>query len=436
LSFNTNTIITSTAGSTLTLGDTTGAGAITVTAGSPIIEVPLQLGGALTANVGGSGTLLLSNTVNLNGAFTVNGPGTLVLSSNVTLGGTTSSYLEVNPNGVNSSVTVVQTGGTVTTFSVAQSWSQANGPGVMLGGASTNTTAIYTLSGGTLITPNIGCVTENFAVTPNVLVPPSVQGATAILNLNGGVIQASDNDSTDIYAVAEGSDHLIFNTSHTYVQVGGAIINTAGFNDSIAVPLEHYPYGPAVDGGLTKMGFGTLSNLYTATYTGPTVVSNGILACETATSLGGNSVTIVPGAQLQLDFTGTTKVYQLITNNGSPVPPGVYGSTASGAAHKDDTDFVPGTTGTLTVLGTITIPETPSFTSTSFVGSTGTGSLVLKGTGGVNGGTYLVLGSTNVAAPLTNWVTLAQGTFTAAGFSVSIPVTNTVPQEFIRIVVP
>jgi hypothetical protein len=97
---------------------------------------------------------------------------------------------------------------------------------------------------------------------------------------------------------------------------------------------------------------------------------------------------------------------------------------------------VPGTTGTLTVLGTITIPETPSFTSTSFVGSTGTGSLVLKGTGGVNGGTYLVLGSTNVAAPLTNWVTLAQGTFTAAGFSVSIPVTNTVPQEFIRIVVP
>jgi hypothetical protein len=436
LSFNTNTIITSTAGSTLTLGDTTGAGAITVTAGSPIIEVPLQLGGALTANVGGSGTLLLSNTVNLNGAFTVNGPGTLVLSSNVTLGGTTSSYLEVNPNGVNSSVTVVQTGGTITTFGVAQSWSQANGPGVMLGGASTNTTAIYTLSGGTLITPNIGCVTENFAVTPNVLVPPSVQGATAILNLNGGVIQASDNDSTDIYAVAEGSDHLIFNTSHTYVQVGGAIINTAGFNDSIAVPLEHYPYGPAVDGGLTKMGFGTLSNLYTATYTGPTVVSNGILACETATSLGGNSVTIVPGAQLQLDFTGTTKVYQLITNNGSPVPPGVYGSTASGAAHKDDTDFVPGTTGTLTVLGTITIPETPSFTSTSFVGSTGTGSLVLKGTGGVNGGTYLVLGSTNVAAPLTNWVTLAQGTFTAAGFSVSIPVTNTVPQEFIRIVVP
>ncbi|HXR06567.1 MAG TPA: autotransporter-associated beta strand repeat-containing protein, partial [Candidatus Acidoferrum sp.] len=293
----------------------------------------------------------------------------------------------------------------------------------------------YSLSGGTLITPNIGCVTENFGVTPNVLVPPATDGATAILYLNGGVLQASDNDSVDANALAEGSAHLIFNTTHTYVQTGGAIINTAGYLDSIAVPLEHYPGGPGVDGGLIKLGFGTLTLLNTATYTGPTVVSNGILACETLASLGGNSVTIVPGAQLQLDYTGTIEVYAL-TTNGISVPPGVYGSTASGAAHADDTDFVPGTKGTLTVLGTVTTGETPKFTSTAFTGSSGNGNLVLSGTGGIAGGTFLVVGSTNVAAPLADWVTLAQGTFTGAGFSVSIPVTTALPQEFIRVVVP
>jgi autotransporter-associated beta strand protein len=326
----------------------------------------------------------------------------------------------------------VQTGGTLTTFSIAQSWSQANGPGVMLGGANTNTSATYSLSGGTLITPNIGCVTENFGVNPPVLVPPSAQGATAILKLNGGVLQASDNDSTDIYAVAEGSAHLIFNTTHTYVQAGGAIIDTAGHSDSISVPLEHYPGGPS-DGGLTKMGFGTLTLLAGSTYTGPTAIQAGILACETATSLGGNSVGITNGAQLQLDFTGTTPVYQLIIGGISKTP-GVYGSTASGAANKDDTDFVG--TGTVTVLGTVTVGETPSFTSSTFAGTAGTGSLTLKGTGGISGGTFLVLGTTNVAAPLADWVTLGQGTFTGAGFNVSIPVTATVPQEFIRIVVP
>jgi len=46
------------------------------------------------------------------------------------------------------------------------------------------------------------------------------------------------------------------------------------------------------------------------------------------------------------------------------------------------------------------------------------------------------VGSTNVAAPLADWVTLGQGTFTGAGFSVSIPVTTALPQEFIRVVVP
>jgi autotransporter-associated beta strand protein len=415
LTFNSNAVIAAPTGNTLTLDDG---------AANPTITVGTNASATIGAN--------LSLTEGLN----VYGPGLLTLASNVTLGATTTGYVEVAQNG-SSTATIVQTGGTLTTFSVAQSWATGNGPGVMLGGADNSaTSATYTLSGGTLLTPNIGCVTENFGVNPAVLVPPSTDGAAAILNLNGGVLEASDNDSVDPNALAEGSAHLIFNTTHTYVQAGGAIIST-GYSNSISVPLEHFPAGPAIDGGLTKMGAGILDLLAGSTYTGPTVVSNGILACATATSLGGNSVTIVPGAQLELEFTGTTTVYQLFTNgNLTSVPPGVYGSTASGAAHADDTDFAVGSPGKLTVLGAVTLGEKPLFTSSGFTGTAGNGSLLLQGTGGISGGTYLVLGSTNVAAPLADWVVLGQGTFTGAGFSVSVPVSATVPQEFIRIVVP
>ncbi len=435
LNFNTSAVISSAAGYALTLGDGTGAGAITVTAGSPAIEVPLNLVGELTTTVSGSGTLTLANDVTLNGYFNAFGPGTVLLGSNVNLAQTTTSYLQVAPNG-SSTAAVTIAGGTFTTYAVAQSWSQANGPGVMLGGADNSaTSATLNLNGGTLVTPNIGCVTENS--TP-VLVPPSADGATAIVNLNGGVLQASDNDSRDGDAISEGSAHLIFNTTHTYVGGGGAFINTAGFNNSIAVPLEHSPAAPVIDGGLTKMGTGTLSNLYAATYTGPTVVQQGILEIAQATGLGINTLTISPGAQLQPDYAGTAQVYQL-NLNGANVVPGVYGSTASGAAHADDTDFVPGTKGTVTVLGAVVTGNgTPNITSNTLTGSigAGTGRLNLVGTGGIKGLGYKVLGSTNVAASISTWTVLSTGTFTSAGFSVSIPVSASTPEEFFTIVVP
>jgi hypothetical protein len=438
LSFNTSAVISSAGGYTLTLGDGTGAGAITVTAGSPAIEVPLNLGGELTTTVSGSATLALANDVTLNGYFNAFGPGTVLLGSNVNLAQTATSYLQVAPNG-SSTATVAITGGTFTTYTIAQSWSQANGPGVMLGGADNSATAAtLNLNGGTLITPNIGCVTENFGVTPPVLVPPSADGATAIVNLNGGVLQASDNDSVDGDAISEGSAHLIFNTTHTYIGGGGAFINTAGFKNSIAVPLEHSPAAPVIDGGLTKMGSGTLSNLYAATYTGPTVVQQGILEIAQATGLGINTLTINPGAQLQPDYAGTAQVYQL-NLNGANVAPGVYGSTASGAANADDTDFVPGTKGTVTVLGAVVTGNgTPNITSSTLTGSVsgGTGKLNLAGTGGIKSLGYKVLGSTNVTAPMSTWTVLSTGTFTSTGFSVSIPVSASTPEQFFTIVVP
>jgi hypothetical protein len=64
------------------------------------------------------------------------------------------------------------------------------------------------------------------------------------------------------------------------------------------------------------------------------------------------------------------------------------------------------------------------------------GSLIIQGTGTPNG-TYSVLTSTNVAAPLSTWVTNTTGNFNGAGaFSNSIPVSGTLPQQFFNIKQP
>jgi hypothetical protein len=417
LTFNSNafnTTIASTSGNPLYLDSGSAA--------SPVITV--GAGAAATISLGTAGLQVLEG-------LNVFGPGTLNMTGTVQLGATASSLLQIAPT-ASSTATVSFNGGTLTTFPAVLGWDDGNGPGVGLGGYdNTATFATFNLNGGTLNIPNIGCVSDQTAGGGGILLPPSTYGATAILNLNGGTIQPTESDSTDAGAIAEGSAHLIFNTTHTWVQAGGAIFNTGGFSNSIAVPLEHYPGGPDLDGGLTIKGAGgTIALLSSATYTGPTKVAAGTLICMATNSIGGTSLDVDDGGVLNLNFTGTIPVYQLTTNGTAPLPAGTYGATGSGAAHIDSLHFAG--TGTVTVLGSVTTAVAPKFTGTAFTA----GNLVLQGTGGRPGGSFLILGSTNVAAKITNWVTLGEGTFTGAGFSVSIPVTNTVPQEFIQLVIP
>jgi autotransporter-associated beta strand protein len=70
-------------------------------------------------------------------------------------------------------------------------------------------------------------------------------------------------------------------------------------------------------------------------------------------------------------------------------------------------------TGTLQTDGTIRIGiETPPVIGNMSISG---GKLVLSGTGGVTNGTYYVLVSTNIAAPLTNWTRLLTNQFDGSG---------------------
>ena len=65
------------------------------------------------------------------------------------------------------------------------------------------------------------------------------------------------------------------------------------------------------------------------------------------------------------------------------------------------------------------------------------GKLTLNGVGGVPGGNYTWLTSTNVAAPLSTWTTNSTGAFDAAGsFSVTVPITPAETARFFRLVTP
>jgi fibronectin-binding autotransporter adhesin len=118
-------------------------------------------------------------------------------------------------------------------------------------------------------------------------------GGTGTFNFNGGTLQATDN----VYDVS-----FVGNLTTANVQLGGADIDTNGYNVTVAQNLVHDTTAgaPVRDGGLTKVGAGTLTLTGASTYNGGTTVSAGtLLANNTSGSATGNgAVTIQNGATL------------------------------------------------------------------------------------------------------------------------------------------
>ena len=79
---------------------------------------------------------------------------------------------------------------------------------------------------------------------------------------------------------------------------------------------------------------------------------------------------------------------------------------------------------------TVTNSPTPVSISTHFAG----GNLTLSGTGGSAGGTYYIVGTSNLTLPLAQWTVLSTNSFDGSGnFNVSMPVVSTNPNLFLRI---
>ena len=183
------------------------------------------------------------------------------------------------------------------------------------------------ISGGTVTTANgidgstNGCVTFALDLDGGTLRTPSIRVAdrevgdqnNAWLTFNGGIVQATA-DNPDFITLYGGNQN-------TYVGNGGVLIDTGAHDISINVNLLA---GGA--GGLTKNGAGTLALTGQCGWLGGTTVNAGVLRLTAPSLPGGTTVTIAAGAMLDLGFSGSNNVAELVLN-GVPQGPGTYDAT-------------------------------------------------------------------------------------------------------------
>jgi fibronectin-binding autotransporter adhesin len=163
------------------------------------------------------------------------------------------------------------------------------------------------LNGGTITASRVGTATANSVATST--------GSSATFNFNGGTLTASGASTTFI----QGSIVAPIIPVGCIVKSGGAIIDDGGFAISILEPLQHdSTLGATRDGGLTKLGTGTLALIATNTYTGGTTVSNGTLAVNG--SIGATAVTVATNGALA--GTGTIGSNVTVNAGGSLAPAG------------------------------------------------------------------------------------------------------------------
>ena len=362
-----------------------------------------SVGGITTANFyitsssGGSGTIF-GAAVNV----TITNGAKLTVDAGTVASGRAISYGNGSARPPSGSLTIGTTGDTTTLVT-------ANGALDMfwsLGGSTVGNFAVN-LNGGTLAVNSIQQTTGNASAT---------QSST--FKFNGGTLKALADDYTvspNLYTFMVGW------LGATILTNGGAIIDANGHNITIGSAITHGS-GALTDGGLTKIGAGTLTLTNANSYNGGTVVKNGTLAINGQFALGGavyGGLTLSNASTLQytappLANTADVSVFNGLTLgvggatidlNGNPVTYG-FGIGNNGSGSLAVVSTTPG--GVLTLNGAnaffggapvsysggTTVDANSTLVVNSTAGSaTGSGAVTVNG---VLGGRGLVAGNTTV----------------------------------------
>lgn len=243
-----------------------------------------------------------STTVNVEGgSFFNSGPS---VGSFITIGG-----------GASGSGTLTVNSGTVTAAGTA---------GGMRLTAAANASGTLNLNGGMVTVP--------------IILKGGDGTATATVNFNGGTLRANANKPTYMTGLNAAN-----------VLAGGAVIDDGGFSITINQDLLS---GAGSDGGLIKLGAGTLTLGGANTYNGATVVSTGVLVTTTA-SIGAGAYTVNDGATLkvQVNTAGSSLTNSSLTLGNAANCALVFSLNGNGS------DTVPAIqdNGVLTLNGTVTV---------------------------------------------------------------------------------
>jgi autotransporter-associated beta strand protein len=273
----------------------------------------LNATGAIYAGNAGKGTVIVSGgTFNASGAtylgYNTGSAGTISVSAGI-LNATGAVYAGNAGTG-----TIIVTAGTfnaasgganigyggIGTLALSGGTFNAGSPSVTLAVLSGSTGTLNLSSGGTLLTTNV-----------------TGGSGTSTLNLNGGTL------------VLFGTAGTVGSVTTANVQAGGAVFNTNDGALAVSQSLGHDPgLGGTADGGLTKIGAGTLTLTGSNTYTGGTVINGGTVRANNAfNSLGGGTVAVNSGGTLGGNGVIANGPSLLSVNAGGTITAGVDANT-------------------------------------------------------------------------------------------------------------
>ena len=268
--------------------------------------------------------------------------------------------------------------------------------------------------------------------TPYITMPDWGAGAFGNCVLNGGRIVALPG--------AQNSNFFQNSAGYTpakpygpYVSTRGAVFDSDTNAVTIALPFKHDTAGAATDGGLVKLGTGTLTfSGVTNTYNGMTIVSNGTLAVSNMGALCAGDVTVANGATLSLNsaraggaISDSKKVYvngssmvsiapgvnELVFEfylDGVAQTPGVWGRVGGSAANQS---------ARFSGDGTLTVTHSPA----PFSWNVGTGAWDLVTTNWLWNGTAAA------------WAGRCDALFTNRSDAVTVTVNSNLTAEIIRV---